>query len=376
MTSLTLDNLNLTYSGSNTNAVRDFSLQVNSSELITLLGPSGCGKTSTLKMIAGLVPPNSGDIRFDGQSVAHLPPERRQAAMVFQNHLLFPYLTVRQNVGFGLKMQRVAGAEIERKVDAMLESVQLGELGGNKPHEISGGQRQRAALARALVTEPQLLLLDEPLSSLDPHLRDEIRNLIIDLQRQTGTTTVMVTHDQDEALQISDRIALMFDGELSQFDYPTAFFERPANVTSARFFGCQNFLSGNVTGQKIVCSLGEIRLSATNTLTSTNPKRRVTAAFRAENLIVNPPGQTNNYCEVKLLAIEFAGSYRKCQVQVMACNGVALQPLGEQRVGTQATGNNEAVLQLHCHARDIGEYAVGEHMHLSIPPEAIWIMPD
>ncbi len=376
MTSLTLDNLNLIYSGTDDHAVSEFALHVNSSEFITLLGPSGCGKTSTLKMIAGLIAPDSGDILFDGQSVSHLPPEKRRAAMVFQNHLLFPYLTVRQNVGFGLKMKRTAPHEIDRKVNDMLEKVQLREQAESKPHQISGGQRQRAALARALVTEPQLLLLDEPLSSLDAHLRDEMRNMILSLQRQSGTTTVMVTHDQDEALKISDRIALMFDGELSQFDYPAAFFERPSNIKTAQFFGCQNFLRGKVVGRTMLCALGEIQLP-TNIPTSTanSSELKGTATFRAESLIINPSVKSENFCEAELLTIEFAGSYRDCRMKVKMCNGKPVKPAAQQPDNEKTHQGEAGMLHVHCHARDIAGLAIGATVRLRIPPEAIWVMP-
>ncbi len=370
MTTLTLENLNLRYNGGADHAVREFSLHVNSSEFITLLGPSGCGKTSTLKMIAGLIAPDNGDILFDDRSITHLPPEKRRAAMVFQNHLLFPYLTVRQNVAFGLKMKRVAAAEIQRRVNNMLDDVQISDLADSKPHQISGGQRQRAALARALVTEPQLLLLDEPLSSLDAHLRDEMRNLIINLQRQSGTTTVMVTHDQHEALHISDRIALMFDGRLGQFDRPTALFERPSDIATAKFFGCQNFLECRISGQRMLCQFGELHLSANSTAgIGAASEYKGTATFRAESLIVNPSQTSVNLCKAELLNVEVAGSYRKCQVKITRCND---NPVS---AGEQEPTDDNSIIYLHCHARDINAYAVGDQIDLCIPPESIWIIP-
>ncbi|MCA9784892.1 MAG: ABC transporter ATP-binding protein, partial [Candidatus Cloacimonetes bacterium] len=177
-----------------------------------LLGPSGCGKTTTMRMLAGLLQPSSGDIRFEGKSVMAVPPERRGAVMVFQKHLLFPHMSVAENIGFGLKMRGMGKAEIARRVGAMLALVQLPGYEKRRPHQLSGGQQQRVALARALVIEPTVLLLDEPLANLDANLRLEMRKLIRNLQQELNITTFFVTHDQEEAVMLADRVALMVDG--------------------------------------------------------------------------------------------------------------------------------------------------------------------
>ncbi|MDQ2784732.1 MAG: ABC transporter ATP-binding protein, partial [Chloroflexota bacterium] len=193
-------------------AVKDLSLAVPPGALVALLGPSGCGKTTTLRMIAGLIEPDTGDIRFDGASVAHLPPERRGAVMVFQQPTLFSHLDVAANVGFGLRMRREPRGVIAERVRAALGQVQLSGLERRRIGQLSGGQQQRVALARALVTAPRVLLLDEPLSNLDPSLRDEMRDLIARLHAEQGITTLLVTHDRQEAMTLAERIAFLADG--------------------------------------------------------------------------------------------------------------------------------------------------------------------
>ncbi|SVA92633.1 uncharacterized protein METZ01_LOCUS145487, partial [marine metagenome] len=203
-----LSNLSQHYPNTEQPALDRLNLDIESGQLNALLGPSGCGKTTAMKMIAGILMPTGGDILFDGDSVLSTPAERRGAVMVFQNYLLFPYMSVGDNVGFGLKMARVDKSTIKKKVLEMLELVQLPGVEDRKPSQLSGGQQQRIALARALIVEPKILLLDEPLSNLDAHLRDEMRELIRGIQRKMGITTVFVTHDQEEAVMLADKIAL------------------------------------------------------------------------------------------------------------------------------------------------------------------------
>ena len=241
-------------------AVDQLSLEVQSGELVALLGPSGCGKTTTMRMIAGLLTPTHGDIHFDGRSVLHVPAERRGAVMVFQKHLLFPHMNVGDNVGFGLKMRGVAQREIAHRVSAMLEMVRLPGYEKRRAHELSGGQQQRVALARALVIEPTVLLLDEPLANLDANLRLEMRKLIRELQQSLHITTLFVTHDQEEAVMLADRVALLVDGHLQQFAVPRLFYEQPANMTVARFFRNENFLPGEKVGSTIKTAIGPLSL--------------------------------------------------------------------------------------------------------------------
>jgi ABC-type Fe3+/spermidine/putrescine transport system ATPase subunit len=228
--------------------------------LTALLGPSGCGKTTTMKMIAGLLDPSSGDVTFDGRSILRDKPENRGVVMVFQNYLLFPYMSVADNVGFGLKMRKVPKPEIDARVAEMLALVQLPDLGRRRPSELSGGQQQRVALARALIVRPNVLLLDEPLSNLDAHLRFEMRDLIRALQREMGITTIFVTHDQEEAVVLADRVALILDGSLRQYAPADVFYKRPADEAVARFFGGHNFIPGTANDGTFHSPLGPLRL--------------------------------------------------------------------------------------------------------------------
>jgi putative spermidine/putrescine transport system ATP-binding protein len=229
-----------------TTAVQDLSIEVAAGSFTALLGPSGCGKSTTLSMIAGLLAPDAGDIRFDDASVVPVAAERRDVGLVFQKPLLFPHLTVEQNVAFGLRMRRLDRAESRRRVDLMLERVQLSGLARRRVGELSGGQEQRAALARALVLRPKVLLLDEPFSQLDAALRREMRALVRALHDESAVTTLFVTHDQNEAVEVADSIALLLDGQLAGHGEPERFYTRPPSLAAARFFGVSNEISGHV----------------------------------------------------------------------------------------------------------------------------------
>ena len=230
-------------------AVAGITLDVPEGEFLTLLGPSGCGKTTTLGLIAGFFPPSAGEVRIKGRSITNLPPFRRDIGVVFQDYALFPHMSAAQNVAFGLRMRKVARAETDRRVDEALALVQLGGLGNRRPHELSGGQRQRVALARALVIRPAILLLDEPLSNLDLKLREEMRVEIAELQRRLKITTVFVTHDQGEALVMSDRVAVMNAGHIEQIGAPADIYERPASRFVAEFIGRMNFFPGRIASE-------------------------------------------------------------------------------------------------------------------------------
>ena len=248
MTRLHLDGIRKTFAttaGLHT-ALHGLDLDTQEGEFISLLGPSGCGKTTTLRCVAGFEEPDAGSIQFDDQEVGHLPPERRDIGMVFQNYALFPHLDVRRNCAFGLAMRGVDKAQMQQRIDAVLAMVQLGDKADRYPRQLSGGQQQRVALARALVIEPRLLLLDEPLANLDAVLRDEMRVFIRDLQRRVGITTLYVTHDQAEAMVMSDRVAVMLEGRLLQLDAPEALYLRPNSVAVARFVGRSNLITGRV----------------------------------------------------------------------------------------------------------------------------------
>ena len=246
MTQLTIKGLSKRFG--ETQAVDNLSLSIANHELISLLGPSGCGKTTTLRCIAGFEIPSGGQILFDDKDVVALEPDKRNIGMVFQNYALFPHMSVNQNLAFGLEMRRVAASEIKRRVAQVLETVQLSSLGERYPRQLSGGQQQRVALARALVIEPSILLLDEPLANLDAKLREEMRFFIRDLQKRVGITTVYVTHDQAEAMVISDQIVIMFDGRIHQVGQPQEIYAHPATHQVADFIGLSNFIEATVQG--------------------------------------------------------------------------------------------------------------------------------
>ena len=230
-------------------AVKGIDLEVAEGELVSLLGPSGCGKTTTLRCVAGFELPTGGAIRFDGTDVTMLPPEKRDIGMVFQNYALFPHMTVRENLSFGLEMRKIASAEMDRRVANVLGMVQLTGMEERYSRQLSGGQQQRVALARALVIEPKLLLLDEPLANLDAKLRDEMRFFIRGLQQRVGITTLYVTHDQAEAMVMSDRIAVMFGGEIHQVGNARDVYDHPSTRQVASFIGLSNFVQGKAVGR-------------------------------------------------------------------------------------------------------------------------------
>ncbi len=232
--------------GRETTAVDRFSLEIEKGELVTLLGPSGCGKTTVLRMLAGFEQPSSGKIIIDGKDITEEPANRRNSAMVFQSYALFPHMTVRENIVYGLKFRKVSKEETESRLKSILEVVGLGDYQTRNPHELSGGQQQRVALARALIIQPSLLLFDEPLSNLDAKLRESMRDEIRRIQQKLGITAVYVTHDQSEAMALSDRVVVMNKGRIEQVAKAQTVYLRPATRFVADFMGCQNFLSAKI----------------------------------------------------------------------------------------------------------------------------------
>jgi spermidine/putrescine transport system ATP-binding protein len=229
-------------------AVNDVSLDIAAGEFLALLGPSGCGKTTLLRMIAGFEQPSDGEVLISGERVNGVPPHKRDVNTMFQQYALFPHMTIRDNVAFGLKAKKVGTAEITKRVDAMLEIVHLTDFATRKPAQLSGGQQQRCALARALVNRPSALLLDEPLGALDLKLRHTMQNELKRIHRETGTTFICVTHDQEEALTMSERIAVMSNGRIEQLGSPVTIYDKPASAFVAGFIGTANLFPGKVTG--------------------------------------------------------------------------------------------------------------------------------
>jgi spermidine/putrescine transport system ATP-binding protein len=268
-------------------AVDNIDLSIGDGEFFALLGPSGCGKTTTLRMIAGLEFPTEGSLKIFGEEVGTLPPHKRPVNTVFQNYALFPHLDITANVGFGLKMQGVGKRDIASRVGEALEMVQLGQMAGRKPNQLSGGQQQRIALARALVNRPKVLLLDEPLGALDLKLRQEMQGELKSLQRELGITFVFVTHDQEEALTMSDRIGIMHDGKLLQISSPEDIYERPANRFVADFIGQTNLLEGTVQDASTICLANGARLTISNQMDSGTS---VSVILRPERAMLSPIG--------------------------------------------------------------------------------------
>lgn len=344
MSTVHLQNLQYRYSGSQEPAVRGIDFQARDGELVSLLGPSGCGKTTTLKLIAGLLRPTGGAVYFNNREVTDVKPERREAVMVFQNYLLFPYMTIKENVGFGLRMRRLDRRDTKKRVGEMLSLMKLEQLGDRKPAQLSGGQQQRVALARALVVRPTVLLLDEPLSNLDAHLRDEMRELILSIQRSLQVTTIFVTHDQEEAVLLADRIALMFDGEIRQFGESRQFYEQPASRRIASFFGNNNALNGYRNNGRIRCSVGEFRASASG------PDGPVTMVIRPESVLVGDGGRNSFAALVKRQI--YMGTHNRYRIEVED---------GEWEV--IAPADSAASLE-------------GKRVSFTLPEDKIWVIPE
>src|SRR6185312_5418194 len=283
-------------------AVDSIDATINDGEFFSLLGPSGCGKTTTLRMIAGFVRPTSGEILLDGVDVAQTPPHRRNVHTVFQNYALFPHLNVFDNVAFGLRRQKVAKADVRRRVEESLELVELGGYAGRRPQQLSGGQQQRVALARALVLRPAVLLLDEPLGALDAKIRKQLRLELKTLQEEVGITFVFVTHDQEEALSMSDRVAVMNAGRIEQIGTPAEVYEDPASVFVADFLGVSNLMDAEPiawSGGECSVRIGETTLRAR--CGDVTARGRVRIVARPERLELLEHGAQGDNCLVGMV---------------------------------------------------------------------------
>ena len=269
-------------------AVSDVSVDIARGTIFSLLGPSGCGKTTTLRLIAGFEQPDAGDVYIRGVRVTSTPPYRRDFSMVFQSYALFPHLTVAENVVFGLRMRRIARSERARSVDEALELVKLGALADRYPRQLSGGQQQRVALARAIVVKPAVLLLDEPLGALDKMLREEMQVELRSLQQRLGITAVFVTHDQEEALTLSDRVAVMRDGVIEQIGAPRDIYDRPRNAFVASFLGASNFVEGNIVAREAGVNVVETPAGRVTVRADRPIGERVRIAVRPERLRLDP----------------------------------------------------------------------------------------
>jgi putative spermidine/putrescine transport system ATP-binding protein/spermidine/putrescine transport system ATP-binding protein len=294
-------------------AVESLDLRVEAGEFVSLLGPSGCGKTTTLRSIAGLVQPDSGEVIIGGRVMNDVPVHKRDLGLVAQNYALFPHMTVLENVTFGLRMRGMGRAEVTRRAREALTTVKLSKMEDRYPRQLSGGQQQRVALARCIVVEPDVLLLDEPLGALDKKLREAMQVELKSLQRQVGITTIFVTHDQEEALTMSDRIAVMHDGRLQQFGPPQEIYESPRNRFVADFIGVCNFLESRVSGRdnpNIVVMLENGKSAAASLpagMAAPGEGARVVTAVRPEKLVLNAP-ERGAMLQAKLEDIVYVGT--------------------------------------------------------------------
>ena len=345
MTHVSIKNLTKVYPGLTVPSLDNLSLEINSGSLTALLGPSGCGKTTTMKMIAGLLDQTSGDVTFDGTSILKEKPENRGVVMVFQNHLLFPYMNVQDNIGFGLKMRNVHKDEIFNRVIKMLDLVKLPNMENRMPKELSGGQQQRVALARALIVQPRVLLLDEPLSNLDAHLRFEMRDLIRNLQQSMGITTIFVTHDQEEAVVLADQVALILDGKLKQYAQPDVFYKKPIDVVTAKFFGGQNFIKGTSKNNNFSSNIGKLAL----------PKDCLQGngilTFRPENVQIGMGPKSVNTIKAKIIEKIFLGTQTKLKLSI-----------------------KDEVIQAIANPNEVDEKETGIEIDINIPPSSLWVI--
>lgn len=336
-------------------ALRAFDLEVRGGEFISLLGPSGCGKTTALNCLAGLLEPDAGQIELDGQDIVRTAPERRRFGMVFQNYALFPHLTVERNIAFGLQMQRVPRASIGERVTRALDMVRLREQRDKYPAQLSGGQQQRIAIARAIVTEPRLMLMDEPLSNLDAKLRIEMRTEIRRLHQSLGLTTIYVTHDQEEALSLSDRVVLMEHGVVRQVGTPREVYLEPSSAYTANFLGARNLLPVTVTG----FAGQQIQLVTASGVALTGRPRGVLppgaaaiAAIRPEHIVLRPAGDDGiNTLAGVVEEIEFMGQ------------GIQLS--------VQSAMPQELIVRT-----DQDSWDAGDRLTLQLPPERLFVFPD
>jgi putative spermidine/putrescine transport system ATP-binding protein len=299
-------------------AVENFNLKVERGEFVSFLGPSGCGKTTTLRMIAGFEVPTSGSIRLNGEEISKRPPNKRNVGMVFQSYALFPNMTVAENIGFGMTVTHKPKAEIKQRVEEMLKLIHLPQMGSRYPYQLSGGQQQRVALARALAIKPQVLLLDEPLSALDAKIRVSLRTEIRQIQRQLGITTIYVTHDQEEAMSLSDRIVVMSHGRIEQVGTPFAIYNFPTTEFVASFVGTLNQLRGRV----VEPASGKLEIEGQTIYTAKPLEKKVSGepiaiALRPEMIALSPNGAgEQNLLEGQVEDTTFLGSIVRTRMRV------------------------------------------------------------
>jgi putative spermidine/putrescine transport system ATP-binding protein len=332
------------------NAVSGLTLTIKRGDFVALLGPSGCGKSTALNLIAGLLPLTEGSIWLDEERIDTLPPEKRGFGMVFQNYALFPHMSVARNIDFGLRMRGVPAAEIARRVAEVVKLVQLSGQENKLPGQLSGGQQQRVAIARAIVIEPPLVLMDEPLSNLDAKLRLETRSEIRRIHRDLARTTIYVTHDQEEALSLADRILVMIDGVVQQVATPQEVYAQPANLAVASFMGYRNLLEldvERVEGDRVMLGGPDARLTGTRKLPLANG--RASVAMRPEEIVVGDGPDGLNTIPVRIDGVEYCG--RDSLLDVKTLSGKRM------------------------HVRTTRHYVVGDRVNVHVPVERALVYP-
>lgn len=339
----------------NYEAVKDVSIAVEPGTILSLLGPSGCGKTTVLRMVAGLETPDAGQIRVGNRVLNDVPVWKRKVGIVFQNYALFPHMNVAENIAFGLRMQGLRGAQYKPAVKEAMDLTRLTALSDRLPSQLSGGQRQRVALARAIVNAPTVLLLDEPLGALDKKLRDQMQTELKLLQRRTGLSTIIVTHDQDEALTLSDRVAVMSQGKLEQAATPQEIYRSPKNAFVAGFIGAANLLPARVEGYfgaEMIARLPwgqEIR--SRQFALDRIPGEEVTVMMRPENVRLAQEGSDgDNVISGRVLNIQFAGPHIACAIEAHGHTFNVLLPCTEQ--GREVQFSVDDVVHMRCTAHD------------------------
>jgi len=348
--------------------VRDLSLEIHQGEFLTLLGPSGCGKTTLLRIVAGFELADGGRVLLGDKDLSGLPANLRPINTVFQSYALFPHLTVFDNVAFGLVSRRVSKLEIGRKVGEALEMLQLGAFATRHPHQLSGGQKQRVALARALVTEPQVLLLDEPMSALDAKLRTEVQLELRRLQRKLGTTFVLVTHDQDEAMTVSDRICVLQGGKIQQIGTPEQVYARPCNRFVAEFLGAANLIpaksfSQQGHGYEVDTPVGRL------TLEEHSGWDHGTLAVRAENVLLCPTRPAINAVQAKVLERVYHGTHLEVLLEPLFLG--ARPQLESRPPGAETRFEGAAGFVLKVRTAPFPPLEVGQEVWAQLPPHAL-----
>jgi len=352
MAFLDLTNVRKTFPNAADPAVENFNLQVQKGEFVSFLGPSGCGKTTTLRMVAGFELPTSGTITINGADMTYQPPNQRNVGMVFQSYALFPNMTIADNIGFGMKIRKRTPADIQKRVGELLDLIHLADKGKSYPYQLSGGQQQRVALVRALAIEPQVLLLDEPLSALDAKIRVELRLEIRRIQRQLGITTIYVTHDQEEALSLSDRIVVMSKGVVEQIGTPFEIYNTPRTLFVASFVGTLNKLACTV----VDAAAGHLSFNGQPLQTG----RAIAQANNSPVTIMLRPEELNfgaengeNRLEGKVEAVNFLGAIVRVTINVGGTN-LTLDVFNERKLNVPQ---------------------VGQTYPISFPAHACWVMP-